>query len=155
MNLTNQQNRDYRKRKAAKLPYYHVQQTLPLGETPAVRASLRTEGLWELVTADLREVYYYKVDQNKKEYKNGEKEAEYVVPEYAVMQSSIIDSVLFAKNGFSEIQSQFKYMKNVTCNNISVFAIIVSTILLPGIIMFYNTLDINFLSVSLCDAPRP
>lgn len=66
MNTTNQQNRDYRKRKAAKLPYYHVQQTLPLGETPAVRASLRTEGLWELVTAELREVYYYKVDQNKK-----------------------------------------------------------------------------------------
>ncbi len=98
---------------------------------------------------------YDKVDQNKKEYKNGEKKAEYVVPEYAVMQSSIIGSVLFAKNGFSEIESQFKYMKNVTCNNISVFAIVVSTILLPGIIMFYNTLDINFLSVSLCDAPRP
>jgi hypothetical protein len=66
MNTTNQQNRDYRKRKAAKLPYYHVQHTLPLGETPGIRAILHSEGLWELVTSDLREVYYYKVDQNKK-----------------------------------------------------------------------------------------
>lgn len=66
MNTTNQENRNHRKRKAAKLPNYHVQQTLPLGETPAVRASLRTEGLWELVTSELREVYYYNVDQNKK-----------------------------------------------------------------------------------------
>jgi hypothetical protein len=66
MNTTNQQNRDYRKRKEAKLPYYHVQHTLPLGETSGVRAILHSEGLWELVTSDLREVYYYKVDQNKK-----------------------------------------------------------------------------------------
>jgi hypothetical protein len=66
MNTINQQHKDYRKRKEAKLPYFHVHQTLPLGETPTVRASLQMEGLWELVTADLREVYYFKVDQNKK-----------------------------------------------------------------------------------------
>jgi hypothetical protein len=66
MNTINQQHKEHRKRNADKLPYYHVDQTLPLGETPAVRASLHSEGLWELVTADLREVYYYKIDQNKK-----------------------------------------------------------------------------------------
>ncbi|GGA95084.1 hypothetical protein GCM10011500_08610 [Mucilaginibacter rubeus] len=66
MNTANQHHRDYRKRKAAELPYYRVQHTLPLGETPAVAACLHSEGLSELVTADLREVYYYKVDQNKK-----------------------------------------------------------------------------------------
>lgn len=66
MNTTNQQHRDYRKRKAPELQYYRVQHTLPLGETPAVRACLQSEGLWELATAELREVYYFKVDQNKK-----------------------------------------------------------------------------------------
>lgn len=66
MNTTNQQNRDYRKRKATKPPYYHVQHTLPLGESPAIRACLHSEGLWDLVTTDLQEVYYYKVDQRKK-----------------------------------------------------------------------------------------
>jgi hypothetical protein len=60
---TNDVNR-YRKRTSTGPPYRRVQQNLPLGETPEVRALLKAEGLWELVTPELREVYYFRVDQH-------------------------------------------------------------------------------------------
>ncbi|EHQ26451.1 hypothetical protein [Mucilaginibacter paludis] len=68
MNTINATQNDYRhrKRKAAQLPYYRVQYDLPLGDTPSVRTCLESNGLWELVTAPLREVYYYKVYENQK-----------------------------------------------------------------------------------------
>ncbi|HVX00192.1 MAG TPA: hypothetical protein VHA52_07145 [Candidatus Babeliaceae bacterium] len=47
-------------------PYYRVQHSLPLGETPAVKARLCAEGLWQLVTDELREVYYYRIDIKRK-----------------------------------------------------------------------------------------
>jgi hypothetical protein len=59
-----------RKRKSIKFPYYRVQYDLPLGETPAVRACLQSNGLWEIVADGLREVYYYRVDarQNRRDF---------------------------------------------------------------------------------------
>lgn len=51
-----------RRRQEAKLPYRRVQQDLPLGQSSAVQQLLKNEQLWELVTPELREVYYHYVD---------------------------------------------------------------------------------------------
>ncbi len=54
-----------RHRKPAATTYYRVSHARPLGHTPAVRAILHKEGLWDIVTPELREVYYYRVDERK------------------------------------------------------------------------------------------
>lgn len=66
MNNTANHHKGRRKRKAVQPTYYRVTATRSLGETPAVRAVLQNEGLLELVTAELREVYYYRVDARQR-----------------------------------------------------------------------------------------
>lgn len=62
--LTNHNRR--RRREPAKPPYRRVQQALPLGQSTVVESLLKAEGLWDLVTPELREVYYQYVDANNR-----------------------------------------------------------------------------------------
>jgi len=52
-----------RKRRAIKIPYYHVQETMPLGSNTEITSYLKSQGVWEMVVGELKEVYYYVVDE--------------------------------------------------------------------------------------------
>lgn len=56
-----------RKRRAVKLPYYHILEVRPLGNNAEITQYLQDMGLWQLASSELMEVYYYKVDEKKKE----------------------------------------------------------------------------------------
>ena len=55
-----------RKRRAIKIPYYHVDQILPLGGNPEITTYLKTQGIWEMSMALLKEVYYYVIDEKRR-----------------------------------------------------------------------------------------
>lgn len=59
-------DRPLRKRKATKIPDYHVAHTRPLGYNNEVTDFLMESGLWELADLNIREVYYYVTDQKGK-----------------------------------------------------------------------------------------
>ncbi|MGJ1432943.1 hypothetical protein ACR79M_15325 [Sphingobacterium spiritivorum] len=63
-------DRPLRKRKATKIPDYHVARTRPLGYNNEVTDFLMESGLWELADLNIREVYYYVIDQkgNRKDF---------------------------------------------------------------------------------------
>ncbi|MCY1525662.1 hypothetical protein D9M68_606470 [compost metagenome] len=52
-----------RKRRAVKIPYYHVDETRPIGCNPEITAYLQSQGIWEIGLGQIREVYYYVVDE--------------------------------------------------------------------------------------------
>ncbi|WP_199120329.1 hypothetical protein [Pedobacter sp. ASV28] len=55
-----------RKRKAVKLPYYQIEETKPVGCNIELTAYLQTQGLWEIAIGQMKEVYYYFVDEKGK-----------------------------------------------------------------------------------------
>lgn len=55
-----------RKRRAIKIPYYHVDQILPLGGNPEIMTYLKTQGIWEISIGLLKEVYYYVIDEKRR-----------------------------------------------------------------------------------------
>ena len=56
-------DRPLRKRKAIKIPHYQVDRTGSLGYNNEITYFLMESGLWELADLNIREVYYYVVDQ--------------------------------------------------------------------------------------------
>lgn len=52
-----------RKRRAIKIPFYHIQETKPVGCNTEITEYLKSEGLWEMAIGHLKEVYYYVVDE--------------------------------------------------------------------------------------------
>ena len=52
-----------RKRRAVKIPYYHISETRPIGCNPEITAYLQSQGIWEISIGQLKEVYYYVVDE--------------------------------------------------------------------------------------------
>ena len=56
-------DRRLRKRKATKIPHYQIDRTRPLGYNNEVTDFLMEIGLWELADLNIREVYYYVIDQ--------------------------------------------------------------------------------------------
>jgi hypothetical protein len=52
-----------RKRRAVKIPYYHIAETRPLGSNQEIAAYLQSQGIWEIAIGHLKEVYYYVVDE--------------------------------------------------------------------------------------------
>lgn len=52
-----------RKRRAIKIPFYHIRETKPVGCNPEITGYLKSEGLWEMAIGHLKEVYYYVVDE--------------------------------------------------------------------------------------------
>lgn len=63
-------NRRLRKRKATKIPHYQIERARPLGYKNEVTDFLMESGLWELADLNIREVYYYVIDQkgNRKDF---------------------------------------------------------------------------------------
>ncbi|KAA8476861.1 hypothetical protein BDE36_1284 [Arcticibacter tournemirensis] len=55
-----------RKRRAIKIPYYHIAETRPLGCNPEITAYLQSQGIWEISIGQLKEVYYYVVDEKQR-----------------------------------------------------------------------------------------
>lgn len=55
-----------RKRRAIKIPYYHVDEVLPLGGNPEIMIYLKTQGVWEMSIGPLKEVYYYVIDEKRR-----------------------------------------------------------------------------------------
>jgi len=60
-NVNNQ--RAGRKRRAVKIPYYHIAETKPIGCNPEITAYLQSQGILEITLGQLKEVYYYVVDE--------------------------------------------------------------------------------------------
>ncbi len=52
-----------RKRRAVKIPYYHIAEIRPIGCNPEITAYLQSQGIWEISIGQLKEVYYYVVDE--------------------------------------------------------------------------------------------
>lgn len=52
-----------RKRRAIKIPYYHIEETRPVGCNTEITAYLQSQGIWEISVGQLKEVYYYVVDE--------------------------------------------------------------------------------------------
>ncbi|MFE2861680.1 hypothetical protein [Sphingobacterium multivorum] len=63
-------DRRLRKRKATKIPHYQIDRARPLGYNNEVTDFLMESGLWELADLNIREVYYYVIDQkgNRKDF---------------------------------------------------------------------------------------
>ncbi|TYP94433.1 hypothetical protein BC792_11297 [Sphingobacterium allocomposti] len=63
-------DRRLRKRKATKIPHYQIDRARPLGHNNEVTEFLMESGLWELADLNIREVYYYVIDQkgNRKDF---------------------------------------------------------------------------------------
>jgi len=55
-----------RKRRAVKIPNYQISEIRPLGSNPDISSYLKNQGLWEISTDLIREVYYFYVDDKKK-----------------------------------------------------------------------------------------
>lgn len=55
-----------RKRRAIKIPYYHIAETRPLGCKSEITTYLQTHGIWEIAAGQLKEVYYYVVDEKRR-----------------------------------------------------------------------------------------
>jgi len=60
-----QQKKSKRKRKAQKLPFYQIQETMPLGNNMEISNFLRSQCLWEMALGQMREVYYYVLDEKR------------------------------------------------------------------------------------------
>jgi hypothetical protein len=52
-----------RKRRAIKIPYYHISETKSIGCNAEITAYLQSLGIWEISLGQLKEVYYYVVDE--------------------------------------------------------------------------------------------
>jgi hypothetical protein len=52
-----------RKRRAVKIPYYHIAETRSIGRNPEITAYLQSQNIWEIALGQLKEVYYYVVDE--------------------------------------------------------------------------------------------
>lgn len=52
-----------RKRRAVKVPYYHIAETRAIGCNPEITAYLQSQGIWEIALGQLKEVYYFVVDE--------------------------------------------------------------------------------------------
>ncbi len=52
-----------RRRRAVKIPYYHIAETRPIGCNPEITAYLQSQNIWEIALGQLKEVYYYVVDE--------------------------------------------------------------------------------------------
>lgn len=52
-----------RKRRGVKIPYYHIAETRPIGCNPEITAYLQSQGIWEIALGQLKEIYYYIVDE--------------------------------------------------------------------------------------------
>lgn len=55
-----------RRRRAVKIPYYHIAETRPLGCNPEITAYLQSRNIWEISLGQLKEVYYYVVDEKRR-----------------------------------------------------------------------------------------
>lgn len=55
-----------RKRKAIKIPFYHIQETKPVGCNPEITEFLQSQNIWEIAIGHLKEVYYYVIDEKRK-----------------------------------------------------------------------------------------
>lgn len=61
-----EKDRPRRKRKAHKVPHYHIDRTHPLGHNTEITDFLKKSGLWELADLNIKEVYYFLTDQKGK-----------------------------------------------------------------------------------------
>jgi hypothetical protein len=61
--LVNDDRAGRRKRRAVKIPYYHIAETRPIGCNPEITTYLQSQGIWEISIGQLKEVYYYVVDE--------------------------------------------------------------------------------------------
>lgn len=55
-----------RKRKAIKIPFYHIQEVKPVGCNPEITTFLQSKNIWEIAIGHLKEVYYYVVDEKRR-----------------------------------------------------------------------------------------
>ncbi|MBT2560111.1 hypothetical protein J7E50_02600 [Pedobacter sp. ISL-68] len=55
-----------RKRRAIKIPYYHIAETRPLGCNSGITAYLQSQGIWEIALGQLQEICYYVVDEKQR-----------------------------------------------------------------------------------------
>lgn len=59
-------SRRTRKRKAIKIPHYHIEEIKPLGGNTEILGFLKNKGIWEIAIGHLKEVYYYVIDEKKR-----------------------------------------------------------------------------------------
>ena len=59
-------SRRTRKRKAIKIPHYHIEEIKPLGGNTEILEYLKNKGIWEIAIGHLKEVYYYVIDEKKR-----------------------------------------------------------------------------------------
>ncbi len=52
-----------RKRRAVKIPYYHIDEIRAVGCNAEITTYLQSQGIWEISIGQLKEVYYYVVDE--------------------------------------------------------------------------------------------
>jgi hypothetical protein len=55
-----------RKRLAIKVPFYHIEETRPVGCNTEITDYLHLQGIWEISIGHLKEVYYYVIDEKGK-----------------------------------------------------------------------------------------
>ncbi|RZJ92256.1 MAG: hypothetical protein EOO20_02460 [Chryseobacterium sp.] len=55
-----------RKRKAIKIPHYHIEEIKALGGNTEISSFLKNKGIWEIAIGQLKEVYYYVIDEKKR-----------------------------------------------------------------------------------------
>ncbi|WP_316786577.1 hypothetical protein [Pedobacter frigiditerrae] len=55
-----------RKRRAVKIPQYHIGEIRQLGGNSEISDFLKSKGIWEISFGHLKEVYYYVIDEKKK-----------------------------------------------------------------------------------------
>ncbi|MEN5196963.1 hypothetical protein [Sphingobacterium faecium] len=66
MNISSAQppdERPRRKRKAFKIPHYQIERTHPIGHNIEITDFLKKSGLWELADLNIKEIYYFVIDQ--------------------------------------------------------------------------------------------
>ncbi len=54
-----------RKRRAVKIPHYHIGEIRQLGGNSEISDFLKSKGIWEIAIGHLKEVYYYVIDEKK------------------------------------------------------------------------------------------
>jgi hypothetical protein len=59
-------SRRTRKRKAIRIPHYHIEEIKPLGGNSEILGFLKNKGIWEIAIGHLKEVYYYLIDEKKR-----------------------------------------------------------------------------------------
>ena len=63
---TVEDGRSHRRRRAIKVPYYHVAEVLPLGGNAEIMNFLKAQRIWEISIGHIKEVYYYVIDEKRR-----------------------------------------------------------------------------------------